>query len=152
MNQYCAICRRRKTAFSVALALLTICGLLAALAPGVTASVHLLYFKATAGSDRILVEWETATEQNTLAFRLYRSQDSAVKGPMIGDTFQAGGDATTGANYSYTDTDVMRGVRYYYSLEELSSGGGVAVIATANAGIDVSPPTQHYAYLPVVLR
>ena len=61
--------RRRKTTFSAALALLMICGILAALAPGATAAVTLLYFKATAGSDRILVEWETATESDTLGFQ-----------------------------------------------------------------------------------
>ena len=79
------ICRRRKTAYSVALALLMICGLLAALAPGVTAAVDLLYFRATAGSDKIMVEWETATEQDVSGFNLYRSEVSGVQGQQIGD-------------------------------------------------------------------
>ena len=58
---------------------------------GGTASVHLLYFRATAGNNSILLEWETASEQGTVAFNLYRSEDSGSKGQQIGDTFPANG-------------------------------------------------------------
>ena len=153
MPKYPLIGRRCKTAFSAMLALLVICGFLAALAPGAIAAVTLLYFRATAGSDSILVAWETATEPDTVGFNLYRSQDSGVKGQQIGDTFPASGSGVTGAKYSYADTGVVKGVRYYYSLEEIAaSGGSLKVIATANAGIDLPPPTRHRVYLPVVLR
>jgi hypothetical protein len=152
MNKHTPICRRRKAAFSAVLALLMICGLLVASAPGARAAVYLLYFKATAGSDRILVEWETATEPGVVGFNLYRSQDSGSKGQKIGDTFPGRGDVLTGAKYSYADTDVVKGVRYYYSLEEIAPSGGLTVIATANAGIDVPPPPRHHVYLPAVLR
>ena len=66
-----------------------ICGLLAALTPGVKAAVTLLYFRATAGADAILVEWETATELDTAGFNLYRSENSGQKGQQIGNTFPA---------------------------------------------------------------
>ena len=78
------------------------------------ASVHLLYFRATAGNNSILVEWETATEQGIVAFNLYRSEDSGSKGQQIGDTFPSKGDDITGAEYSYLDTDVVPGVRYLF--------------------------------------
>ena len=45
-----------------------------------------IYFTATAGSDKILVEWETGTERDTLGFNLYRSEVSGVQRPEIGDT------------------------------------------------------------------
>ena len=138
MNKHTSICRCRKTALSVALAFLLIYGLLVAFAPGARAAVSLLYFKATARSDRILVEWETATEQDTLGFNLYRSLDSGSQGDKVGDTFPVRGDGFTGAQYSYPDTDIVTGKRYYYSLEEIASGGGgLRIISTANAGIDV---------------
>jgi hypothetical protein len=153
MPKYSLIGRRRKMVFSVALALLVICGLLAALTPGATAAVTLLYFRATAGSDSILVEWETATELDTAGFNLYRSENSGQKGQQIGNTFVANGDPTSGAKYSYADTSVVKGVRYYYSLEEIAaSDGSLEIIATANAGIGVAPPIRHHIYLPVVLR
>ena len=31
--------------------------------------------------------------------------------------------ADTGATYTYPDTDVLQGVRYYYSLEEIAASG-----------------------------
>jgi hypothetical protein len=141
MNKHPLIYRFRKTAYSSALALLMICGLLAALAPGATAAVELLYFRATAGSDKILVEWETASEQDVVGFNLYRSQDNGSKGQRIGDTFPNQGDGFEGAKYSYPDTDVLRGVRYYYSLEEIAASGGLRVIEKSNAGIDMPPLT-----------
>ena len=147
MNQHTLIDRRQKMTLSAALALLMICGLLVALAPDATAAVDLLYFRATAGSDKILVEWETATELGTLGFNLYRSQDSGSKGQKL-VTFPVRGDGITGAKYSYSDTDVVKGVRHYYSLEVIAASGGLTVIATANAGVD----PRHHVYLPVVLR
>lgn len=146
MNKHTSIDWRRKTALSAALVLLMIYGLLAVLAPDATASVVLLYFRATPGSDKILVEWETATELGTSGFNLYRSQDSGSKGQQVGDTFPARGDGITGARYSYPDVDVVKGVHYYYSLEEIASGGSLRIIATANASI------RRHIYLPVVLR
>jgi hypothetical protein len=113
-------------------------GLLAVLAPDATAAVVLLYFRATPGSDKILVEWETATELETSGFNLYRSQDSGSKGKPVGDTFPARGDGITGAKYSYPDADIIQDVRYYYTLEEIPLGeGGPRIIGTANAGIDM---------------
>ena len=59
-----------------------------------------------------------------MGFSLYRSLNSNNQGQRIGDTFPAKGGGVTGAKYSYTDTDVVPGVRYYYSLEEIDSSGG----------------------------
>ena len=82
MNKHTSICRRRKTVFSVALALLHDLWLAGrASRPAQRPRYHLLYFKATAGSDRILVEWETATEQDTLGFNLYRSARQRLPRP-----------------------------------------------------------------------
>ena len=144
MNKHTSIHQYRTTMLSAALALLMICGLLVTLAPGATAAVTLLYFTATDDSDKILVKWETATERDTLSFNLYRSQDSGEKGQKVDDYFLAGGDGITGAKYDYSDLDVVEGVRYYYSLEEIGSGSP-RIIATANAGIGMPtlppPPT-----------
>ena len=91
---------------------------------GATAAVVLEYFRATAGSDKILVDWKTQTEQDIVGFNLYRSEISGVQGQKIGDTFPAAGSGIEGATYSYADTGVVRGKRYYYSLEEIASSGG----------------------------
>lgn len=137
MNKHTSIDRRRKTAILPALVLLMTCGLLTIFAPNATAAVELLYFRAKAGSDSILVEWETATEQDIVGFNLYRSQDSGSKGQQIGDTFPNQGGGLSGAKYTYSDPNVVKGMRYYYSLEEISSSGGLTIVATANTGIDL---------------
>jgi hypothetical protein len=137
MNKLTLIHQRRKTTLSAALAILLISGLAFTFAPGARAAVSLLYFIATPGSDAILVVWETATEQDVVGFNLYRSQDSGSKGEQIGDTFPNQGDGISGAKYGYTDNNVQKGVRYYYSLEEIAASGGLTVVASANAGIDM---------------
>ena len=60
----------------------------------------LLYFRATPQNDNaILLEWETATELDTVAFNLYRSQDPASLGQLLA-VRPAQGDGLTGAAYS----------------------------------------------------
>ncbi len=58
------------------------------------------------------------------------------------------GDDITGAKYSYRDTDVVPGVRYYYSLEKIAASGGLTIIARANAGIG----SVRRLHVPMVLR
>jgi hypothetical protein len=148
MNQQNAVLRNRYRWLSSALILLIASGVLVGSARQAAASVHLLYFRATAGNNSILLEWETASEQEIVAFNLYRSEDSGSRGQQIGDTFPAKGDSITGAKYSYLDTDVVPGVRYYYSLEKVAASGGLTIIAWANAGIG----SMRRLYLPMVVR
>jgi hypothetical protein len=90
------------------------------------ASVGLIDMTARAQADgTILVEWETATELNTLSFCLYR--DLTASGPWtedkIVDEQAAQGDSTTGATYTFVDSDVEAGTTYYYLLEEIDADG-----------------------------
>ena len=135
MHRHTGITQFRATALLGALILVLTSAALVASPRHVVAAVDLEYFKATPGDNAILLEWETATEVDTAAFNLYRSQDSGSQGQQIGSTFPAQGDGITGALYSYRDTDVVPGQRYYYSLEEIDLSGGRTIIARANAGI-----------------
>ncbi len=93
--------------------------------PQASASIVLKSFKATRQSDgSILIEWETASELDTTAFRLHRSETTAQPGPVI-TTLAAQGDSVTGAIYRHTDpaSEIVQGRSYYYRLEELSSSG-----------------------------
>jgi len=90
------------------------------------AAVTLVDMTATAQTDgTILVEWVTATELDTLSFRLYR--DVTASGPWtedkIVDEQPAQGDGTTGATYIFSDEDVEAGKTYYYLLEEIDTDG-----------------------------
>ena len=138
MSKHTPMCQYRTTALSGALVLLMLYSLLSVLAPGATAEVGLLYFTATPqGNNSILVTWETASEVGTVAFNLYRSQDAGSQGQQIGDTFPVQGGAVSGAQYLYNDTNITSGVRYYYTLEEVTNTGGLVKVATTDAGIDM---------------
>lgn len=88
----------------------------------------LVRFEAMRDPSGIRVEWETATEFNTIGFRLYRSLEASP-----GDwgvalfSVAANGDAFTGWVYSYTDTAVVPGTTYYYMLGVIDEGGMVTL-------------------------
>ena len=89
----------------------------------VRAAVTLVDMTATAQDNKILVKWETATELDTAAFRLYRAQ--ATSGPWNNLIYQqaAQGDGTSGDTYTFADSSITQGVTYYYLLEEVSQNG-----------------------------
>ena len=105
------------------------------------AAVTLLYVRAEAlANGAILIRWETASELNTSAFRLYRAV--APDGPwtfLLEDSQQPAKGDIVGATYSYTDADVTRGVTYYYLLEEIENNDNLVryedYITSATAGV-----------------
>lgn len=112
---------RRTPAVLAALVLVAAC-LLVPLRPAL-ASVSLVSFTATAQADgTIRLAWETATEQNTTGFRVYRSESPAATdwGQPIA-ALPAAGSAIAGATYEHPDTSILEGMRYYYLLEEVTA-------------------------------
>jgi hypothetical protein len=108
------------------------------------ASITLKTFKATRLADgSIKVEWETASEIDTVAFRVYRSQSANTVGQVVA-TQQAQGSSVTGASYNYTDpaSELIAGRNYYYRLEELTSSGGTSWHGPVNPGGTSAGPTQ----------
>jgi hypothetical protein len=80
---------------------------------------------------RILIEWTTASELDTVGYNLYRSEDPAIMGARVNpELIPASSDPLTGGSYEFEDRDVQAGVSYYYSLEEVESSG-----ATHRAGV-----------------
>jgi len=67
------------------------------------------------------IKWETATEQQTAGFNLYRSKNPDEAYELVNkDHFiNSLGGPVTGAEYSYIDTDVTAGETYFYVLEEV---------------------------------
>lgn len=112
----------------------------------VSASVGLIRFQVVPQSGGFLsVQWETASETNTVSFRLYRALeqwplDSANWGAPIHEE-GATGDLI-GAAYVYSDTNVIAGVRYWYMLEEVTGSGGSARLQVTSGGLDLPPDTS----------
>jgi len=72
----------------------------------------------------VVVDWETASELNTVGFNLYRSQSSDGEYDQINESLiPASPDPLTGGEYSYLDEGVEAGLTYYYKLEEVDSKG-----------------------------
>lgn len=87
--------------------------------------VQLLSFDVFAGSNRVYLTWETASEYNSDKFIVERSTlTSAGKSSFdIIDEVQAAGTTTIGKDYSIIDTDVVYGNTYSYRLKFVDLDG-----------------------------
>jgi hypothetical protein len=86
--------------------------------------VVLLSFTATGLQDSVLVQWTTASEIDHEGFNLLRSEAAAGPYARINAALIPGtGDPFSGADYSYTDLDVVTGKRYFYKLEAVDITG-----------------------------
>ena len=116
---------------------------------GAPTAIDLLSFTAEAGDDRVTLAWETGTEVDNAGFNIWRSE--AAEGPYtkINDALiPAEGDAVSGASYTYTDTDVVKGVTYYYKLEDVDIHG----ISAFHGPVSATPSPIHPIYLPLLLK
>ncbi len=74
---------------------------------------------------QVTLTWETASEVDAAGFRLYRSDNPEGPFTLISpELIPARGDPLVGAKYSYKDTGLIWGRRYYYQLEEVNLTGG----------------------------
>jgi hypothetical protein len=76
-------------------------------------------------ASNVEVTWETATEQETAGFALYRREGEVGEFiPVREDHFvESRGGPTNGATYRYLDEQVEAGKTYYYLLEEIEMDG-----------------------------
>jgi hypothetical protein len=73
---------------------------------------------------RIVIEWSTASELDTVGFNIYRSDKPEDPGVLVNDDLiPAKEDAQAGADYKYTDQGIAPGTVYYYYLEDVSADG-----------------------------
>jgi len=74
---------------------------------------------------RVEITWETATEQRTAGFNIYRSSEPIQGFVLINEDQLIGsqGGSVFGARYSYFDDNVEAGKTYYYLLEEVEFDG-----------------------------
>jgi hypothetical protein len=75
---------------------------------------------------RVVVEWSTASEFDTVGFNLLRSETTTDPGKLVNDNLiPASDDSQTGGDYRYTDSTVVPGRVYYYYLEDVSADGSI---------------------------
>jgi hypothetical protein len=124
-------------------------------ARAVSQNVTLISFTAISlsGQPEIYVDWETATEFDTVGFFVMRSDFALGPYARVSDFIPHEGDTVIGAQYDWLDETTILGQTYFYRLEEITAHqisifyGPIAV--TAGSPI---PPVFHYIYLPLVAR
>ena len=82
----------------------------------------LLFYQFTS-PPKVEIKWETATEQNTAGFYIYRATTPEGEFEIVnGDNLiNSQGNPVSGANYTYVDDHVVAGQTYYYILEEVEN-------------------------------
>jgi hypothetical protein len=87
-------------------------------------TVALLVYQASDPA-KVKITWETATEQQTAGFNLYKSSEPDHGFKQINnDQLIAGrGGPVSGASYSFIDNEVEGGKTYFYILEEVELDG-----------------------------
>jgi hypothetical protein len=86
-----------------------------------------LYARKVSTEAKVVVEWSTASELDTVGFNLYRSDTPQGPGTRVNpDLIPPSADPQTGGDYKFTDTDVIPGRTYYYFLEDISASGNTA--------------------------
>jgi hypothetical protein len=89
-----------------------------------TTEVTLSSFTARGEDSAVSLEWETGSELDNLGFNLYRSLSETGPWTRITPSLIPGlGSSPLGARYSYTDTGLTNGLRYYYELEDVETTG-----------------------------
>jgi hypothetical protein len=73
----------------------------------------------------VIIEWQTASEMNTLGFNIFRSdsEDGAQEIQINADLIPPASDPLLGGSYTYNDEGVRPGSVYYYWLEEVDTSG-----------------------------
>jgi len=107
-----------------------------------SAGVILASFTATGGDGQVLIEWETANEMNVIGFNLWRSTTRTGSYTMLDFIPSQAPGSLIGAYYSYTDTDVVNGITYYYKLEVVATDGSIIESAgpiSATPGVETTP-------------
>ena len=86
--------------------------------------ITLVSFYAAAKDRAVLLTWETATEADTAGFHLWRADSEAgIYARITQALVPSQGDATHGAAYAFTDSNVTAGATYFYKLEDVDLEG-----------------------------
>ena len=83
--------------------------------------MELLSFSAEALSDRIHLDWATATEHNNAGFSVERSADATDFVPI--GWIAGEGSSLSEQHYTYDDRDLVPGCLYYYRLRQTDLDG-----------------------------
>ena len=101
--------------------------------------VTLTSFKATDMDGKILLTWSTASEVDSMGFNILRGLSPNGPFERINEwVVRSKGTPTRGMTYTYEDTDIKKGITYYYRLENIDFAGRIT--AHMIASVTMLPP------------
>jgi hypothetical protein len=118
-------------------------------------AVDLASFTAEAAGPAIQLNWQTTTEVDNLGFNLYRAESAGGTRTPLNAALIPGQlpGSPVGGIYSFLDTTALRGVTYYYWLEDVDLGGATGlhgpVSAALKAYVKVLPGRPRPTLAPV---
>jgi hypothetical protein len=89
--------------------------------------VELTSFDAAAENGQVRLDWSTASESSNDYFEVVRSDRGVIA------QIASVGNGPVGHTYNYTDSDVVNGTTYTYSLRSVDLSGTVNELNTVNA-------------------
>ncbi|MCX5886079.1 MAG: right-handed parallel beta-helix repeat-containing protein, partial [Proteobacteria bacterium] len=86
--------------------------------------ISLASFTAIPANEKVILEWVTESEIDTVGFNLYRAESEDGEYVNINSSLiPAEGLATSGASYQFIDNDVQNRKTYFYKLEDIDLNG-----------------------------
>ncbi|RKY70822.1 MAG: hypothetical protein DRP97_03065, partial [Candidatus Latescibacterota bacterium] len=81
-------------------------------------------FTAQALGDEIVLKWRTESEIDNLGFHIYRAMEENGPYARLTEKRIAGqGSSTLPSTYVFTDSEALKGMSYYYKLEDTAFDG-----------------------------
>ena len=72
----------------------------------------------------VIIEWETESEFETIGFNLWRKKATQDEFEQINDQLiPSSSDPASGSSYQFLDSDIERGITYYYLIEDIDYDG-----------------------------
>lgn len=105
------------------------------------AAVTLIYKTATPYHGVVRVQWETSSEVDTAGFYVNRSLQRDGIYDHISSFIPSQGNASSGAIYVFTDTNVITGTVYFYTLEIWDTHSGLEVTDPFSTTLSSLAPT-----------
>jgi hypothetical protein len=119
---------------------------------GIPTSVELLYFRASARQDNVLLEWETASETDVWGYKLFRNTTMSYEGAELIHTELSAGGNLSGHYYAYEDADVELGHTYYYWLVYQLEGDPSNTLFVSDGPVMAIAGGGYRIFLPIISR
>ena len=103
---------------------------------GGTTAVKLMSFDALPADGEVSLAWRTGSEISNLGFHVYRGPSAEGPWTRLTASLVPGlGNSAVGQSYSWRDSGLVNGVRYFYRLEDVDT----ASVATMHGPISAVP-------------